>query len=105
MKSTIITMTLLAGFAFANDKTPVLNKEHANQEKRISEGLANGSLTPTEAARLRAQERESRRDLRQAERSGGTLTPAERANAQRESKQLSRKIYKQKLDGQLPPKP
>ena len=106
MKSTILISILLAGVAFADDKTPVVNKKRANQEKRIAEGVANGSLTGKEATKLQRQENEARRNLRQDKRDGGGLTLLERTEARQKSRELSKKIYNQKHDAQTaPPKP
>lgn len=77
-----------------------LKNREKKQSARIHQGVENGSLTKPEAARLRAQQKDIRQDVRQDRRDGGGMTPAERAKLTREQNQASRRIYKQKHDGQ-----
>jgi broad specificity phosphatase PhoE len=68
-----------------------------NQQDRIANGVANGSLTPHETANLEHKEaalnRETRRDRRQ---NGGNLTNKEKAQVNRQQNKLSRNIYRDK---------
>jgi hypothetical protein len=74
-----------------DSSTPRIDQRQANQERRIQEGLANGTLTRHEAARLeRGQAR-----IRQMERralANGRMTPYERAEIERAQDQQSRRI-------------
>ena len=72
-----------------------------NQQKRIGEGIENGSLTPREASRLERKEAALNHETRtmRAE-NGGKLTPAEKATVNRQQNRLSRDIYRQKHDAQ-----
>jgi hypothetical protein len=114
------TISILAVFSFAAaaalaqtttapSQTPVSGKtiqqRKANQQKRVGEGLENGSLTAGEATkiekkekRLNAEERDMRED------NGGKLTAADKAKLTRQQNQLSRDIYRQKHDAQVQPK-
>ncbi len=56
-------MALVAGSAFAQGTTHE-EQRSAQQEQRIHDGMANGSITPREAAFLQDQQR----DIRHAER-------------------------------------
>jgi hypothetical protein len=106
MKTTLIltlAMVFTGAILPAQQKTPVVNKRQANQQKRIAAGVADGSLTKPEARRLQAQQRELRRDVRQDKRDGGGLTTAERRDARQEAREQSRKIAKQRNDGQTRP--
>jgi hypothetical protein len=71
-----------------------------NQQDRIANGVANGSLTPHETANLEHKEaainRETRRDRRQ---NGGNLTNKEKARINRQQNHLSRNIYRDKHNG------
>ncbi len=68
-----------------------------NQQDRIANGVANGSLTPHETANLERKEgainRETRRDRAQ---NGGNLTNKEKAQVNRQQNRLSRNIYRDK---------
>lgn len=70
------------------------------QSARIERGERSGALTWRESERL---ERQGARIERQEDRyrmSGGQFTAAERARIQRELNSESRRIYRQKHDGQ-----
>ncbi len=88
---------LLATTALAD--TPVLNQRQQNQAERISQGVRSGELTRPESRRLV----HGQRDLRRAERTAkadGEVTAGERARLQHKANQQSRRIYRQKHDGQ-----
>jgi hypothetical protein len=77
-----------------------IKQREGNQKDRIQQGVQNGSLTKREATRLRKQEHEVRQDVRQDRRDGGGLSPREKAQITHEQDQASRRIAKQKHDGQ-----
>lgn len=111
------TISILAVFSFAASaalaqtptpatQTPVTGKtiqqRKANQQKRVGEGLENGSLTAREAAKVEKREKSlnaEERDMR--EDNGGKLTTADKAKLTRQQNQLSKNIYKQKHDAQV----
>ena len=74
-----------------------IHERKENQQDRIANGVANGSLTPHETANLEHKEaalnRETRRDRRQ---NGGNLTNKEKAQVNRQQNRLSRNIYRDK---------
>jgi hypothetical protein len=74
-------------------------QRNINQEQRIHNGIANGSLTNREAAHLEG--REAHVDHVEA-RAGadGHVGPHEQARIQRTDNRDSRRIYRQKHDGQ-----
>jgi hypothetical protein len=78
-----------------------IQQRKENQQKRIGEGIENGSLTAGEAAHLEKQEtrlnREIRRDRKE---NGGNLTNKEKRQINRQQNRLSREIYNQKHDSQ-----
>src|SRR5262249_59871399 len=81
--------------------TNKVNARERNQQKRIGEGLENGSLTAGEAAKLENKEKKLNGEVRDMrEDNGGKLTPAERAKLNRQQNRLSRDIYKQKHNAQ-----
>ena len=89
----IAVLSALSLPALAQDlfTTPRIEQRQANQERRIDEGVRNGTLTPLEAERLeRGQER-----IRQMERdalANGRFTPYEREEIERELDRQSRRI-------------
>ena len=78
-----------------------INQRQRNQQKRIGEGVENGSLTAAEAARLEKQEARIHNEVKQERaENGGKLTPEERRQVRRQQNRESKRIYKQKHDGQ-----
>lgn len=99
MKSTLLTLiltgTLIGATGLAQAQEIQERKE--NQQDRIANGVANGSLTPHETANLEHKEaglnKEIRHDRRQ---NGGNLTNKEKAQVNRQQNKLSRNIYRDK---------
>ena len=78
-----------------------INERQRNQQKRIGEGVENGSLTPTETARLEKQEAAIHHEVKtERKANGGTLTAQERRQVNRQQNRESKRIYRQKHDGQ-----
>jgi hypothetical protein len=100
MKTLLFLVTVAAGLAGAQ----TVGQRELRQQQRISQGIRSGALTPGEAARLNARERNLRQDVRRDRVDGGAFTPAERAQAQRRLDRLSKDIYRQKHDGHVAPR-
>jgi len=113
--SKFMTRALLVGFtlsltAWAQDTTTTtppakkpagVDKRHAYQQKRIGEGLENGSLTAGEAKRLETKEQKLNKEeaaMRSAD--GGKLTAADKAKLEGQENNLSKNIAAQKHDAQ-----
>jgi hypothetical protein len=78
-----------------------INERQRNQQKRIGEGVENGSLTPGETAHLEKQEAAIHHEVKtERKANGGTLTAQERRQVNRQQNRESRRIYKQKHDAQ-----
>jgi hypothetical protein len=76
-----------------------INHRQTREQRRIARGIASGSLTAREGARLERQEaRIAAREAR-ARRSGDCFTTRERTRINRELNRESRRIYRQKHDG------
>ena len=93
----------LSGVAFAQTPTtpvaPSVDKMQANQDKRIDQGAATGTLTPAEAARMEATQ--AKNDAAEARmKADGTVTKKERARLLHRETVSSKKIYRQKHDRQ-----
>ena len=75
--------------------TPKIDLRQANQEKRIDLGVASGSLTTNEAAKLNKRETKIEAD-KLAAKADGQITPAERHKLNHELNQTSREIKHEK---------
>jgi hypothetical protein len=96
-------LTGTATMAFAQDppKEGKIKERKENQQKRIAKGVANGSLTPKETARVEHNEAKINKEVRQDRKAnGGNLTNKEKAKVNRQQNKVSKEIYNQKHDGQ-----
>jgi len=104
MKRIVISMmmgALLLGGASNVLAQNEINQRQRNQQKRIGEGVENGSLTPAETARLEKQEAAIHHEVKtERKANGGTLTAQERRQVNRQQNRESRRIYRQKHDAQ-----
>jgi hypothetical protein len=78
-----------------------IDQRQANIEQRIHQGLRNGSLTRTEAARLRDRYRDIVNLEANYRRTGGGLNRGERADLNARFDRLSRQVYAQRHDSQV----
>ena len=79
--------------------TPRYDARQAHQRERIVNGVENGELSMRETRRLAAGQVHLNRVERRAK-ADGVVTARERARLQHEANQQSRRIYRQKHDGQ-----
>jgi hypothetical protein len=90
-----VTGILMSAASFVQAQEIQQRKE--NQQDRIANGVANGSLTPHETANVENKEaalnRETRRDRAK---NGGNLTNNEKARINHQQNKLSRNIYRDK---------
>jgi len=104
MKRTLISMmmgALLLGSVSSVLAQNQVNQRQRNQQKRIAEGVENGSLTPAETARLERQEAAIHHEVKtERKANGGKLTPQERRQVNRQQDRESKRIYRQKHDAQ-----
>lgn len=92
-----LTMTLaLTGMSQAAG----INQRERHQQRRIVQGLRSGELTGREFVRLERQQARLRREEFRYRHNDGRLGPRERADLQRDLNRTSRRIYRQKHDGQ-----
>ena len=86
---------VLPTLAFAQANTPGIDQRQANQERRIDQGVASGSLTQREANRLdRGQQRVDNMENRA--KADGVVTPQERQRIHRAQDTQNRQIAKKK---------
>src|SRR5438067_1464230 len=70
-----------------------VNRRESNQQKRIGNGVKNGSLTPKETANLEKREGSvQRQEKRDMAKHNGHLTKAEQAHLNRKENRISRDI-------------
>lgn len=90
---------ILPTLAFAQANTPRVDQRQANQEQRIDQGVASGSLTQREANRLeRGQQHVDNMENRA--KADGVVTRGERARLHQAQDVQSARIYRQKHDRQ-----
>ena len=93
-------MTLLmAGMAYAEAETPAIDQRQANQDQRITQGVANGQLNKREANRLNRQQRHINK-VENKTKSDGIVTKKERARIATAQNRASRHLAREKHDGQ-----
>jgi hypothetical protein len=104
MKRIVVSMimgALLLGGVSSVLAQNEINQRQRNQQKRIGEGVENGSLTPAETARLEKQEGAIHHEVKtERQANGGKLTAQERRQVNRQQNRESRRIYRQKHDAQ-----
>jgi opacity protein-like surface antigen len=104
---TLTALALAALFSVAaqaqNASTPGIDQRQANQEARIDQGIASGTLNKREARRLNHQQRHIDNAENKAK-ADGTVTKAERRRLHHMQDHGSRRIYRQKHDAQTAPK-
>jgi len=102
--ASMLAGALLAGTAstsFADDaKEGKIKERKENQQRRIAQGVANGSLTPKETARIEHNEAKLNKEIRHDRKDGGGLTNKEKAKINRQQNRVSKEIYNQRHDGQ-----
>lgn len=99
IKFVVAIALALPVLAFAQANTPRVDQRQANQEQRIDQGVASGSLTQREANRL--ERGQGRVDAMENQaKSDGVVTRHERAQLHRAQDRQSERIYAQKHDRQ-----
>ena len=103
MNITLRTLIAAAGIAVAfsasaQTATPNIDQRQANQQARIEQGKATGTLSKREAARMEAGQAKVQ-GMKQAAAADGKVTRAERKAIQKEQNKQSRRIHRQKHDG------
>jgi hypothetical protein len=99
IKTLAVLSLVLPTLAFAQANTPRVDQRQANQEQRIDQGIASGSLTQREANRLeRGQQRVDNMENRA--KADGVVTRRERAQLHQAQDRQSDRIYAQKHDRQ-----
>lgn len=103
MNTTIraLIATAIAAVSFASvaqTTTPNIDQRQANQQSRIEQGKATGTLSKREAARMEAGQAKVA-GMKAGAKADGKVTRAERKAIQKEQNKQSRRIARQKHDG------
>ncbi len=94
MKATLLATAIVLGAFFTNANAQI--KQHAkNQHHRIAQGVKSGELTKKETRNLIKDQREIRKDVKEAK-ADGIVTAAEKKDIRQDQRQASRKIYRKK---------
>ena len=83
----------LSAAARAEEPAAVAAQRDANQQERIEQGLQSGELSTREAGQLERQEQHIDQEQAHDLKSGGALTPQEKARITRQQNAVSSKIY------------
>jgi hypothetical protein len=84
----------------ADEKEPKIAQRKENQQKRIANGVANGSLTPEETAKIEHQESKLNKEVRtDGQANGGNLPNNQKKRVNQQQNRLSRELYRDKHNG------
>jgi hypothetical protein len=101
IKSFIVIASALCFVAVsASPAEARINQRQTKQQARIAKGVANGSLTANEAARLQRQQVHIAHYEARSRADGPGLTSVERARIEQKQDRASRNIRRQKHDRQ-----
>jgi hypothetical protein len=98
----IALFTVVSATSFAQTATTTAKPVSTlkNDRQRIRQGVKSGELTKAEATRLKVQTAKVNQE-RKDYKADGVVTTEERKDLRQDKKKLSRRIYKQKHDGQV----
>ncbi len=91
-----VTLALCAAAHAQEQPAAVATQRDANQQERIEQGLQSGQLSSKEAGQLERDEQHLDRTEARDLKSGGALTPQEKAQITRQQNQVSHDIYQDK---------
>ena len=101
---TVASLTTWAQTAPNPASTPGIDQRQTNQDKRVDQGVASGTLTQREAQRMENQQAAVGRAEDKAK-ADGVVTPQERKRLHKAENRTSRHMHRQKHDAQMAPKP
>ena len=103
MKTAFRTFVALTGLAVtigvnAQTTTTKIDQRETNQQTRVQNGVATGALSNREAVRMEAGQAKVAK-MEDAAKADGKVTRAERKAINRQQNKQSRRIHRQKHDG------
>ena len=100
---TLLAIAVFSTAAYtSNAQTSARVSTVRSDRQRIKQGVKSGELTKAETARLAARTAKLRNE-RAAYKADGVVTAEERKDYRQDKKKVSRRIYRQKHDGQSRP--
>ncbi len=103
---TLLAIAVLSTAAYTSNAQTATSARRAstikNDRQRIKQGVKSGELTKPEAARLAAQTAKLKNE-KEAYKADGVVTREERKDLRKDQAKVSRRIYRQKHDGQTRP--
>jgi len=107
MKRLILSLmaaALVVGTSTTSFAQDTIQQRKENQQKRIGQGVTNGSMTAGETAKVEHQERSVNQEIRADRKSnGGNLTNNEKAQVNRQQNRMSKEIYNVKHNASKQP--
>src|SRR5215475_10487957 len=91
----IVAVIGFSSIGYAQTRTRRVDRREQNQQKRVADGLKDGSITSGEAAKIERDEQKIQRDEAKAK-ADGVVTPREKAQLNRELNHTSREIRRDK---------
>jgi hypothetical protein len=91
-----LSLTLCTALYAQEQPAAVAAQRDANQQERIEQGLQSGQLSSKEASQLERDEQHLDRTQARDLKSGGALTPQEKAQITHQQNAVSRDIYQDK---------
>ena len=92
----IVPFILLLTVAVINVNGQAVRKNARHERARIAQGTRSGELTRVEKARLSKEQREIRKDIRDAKKDDGRISHRERKQIKKDQRRASRHIYRAK---------
>jgi len=92
----IVPFILLLTVAAINANAQAVRKHARNERARINQGVRSGEVTRVEKARLSKEQREIRKDIRDAKTDDGRISRRERKQIRKDQRKHSRHIYRAK---------
>jgi hypothetical protein len=92
----IVSFILLLTLAVFNANAQAVRKNARTERARIAQGTRSGELTRVEKARLSKEQREIRKDIRDAKKDDGHISRRERKQIKKDQRKASRHIYRAK---------
>ena len=100
---TLLAIAVFSIAAYTSNAQPSTRVSTVRSDRqRIKQGVKSGELTKAETARLAAQTAKLRNE-KAAYKADGVVTAEERKDYRQDKKKVSRRIYRQKHDGQSRP--
>ena len=100
---TLLAIAVFSIAAYTSNAQPSTRVSTVRSDRqRIKQGVKSGELTKAETARLAAQTAKLRNE-KAAYKADGVVTVEERKDYRQDKKKVSRRIYRQKHDGQSRP--